>query len=100
MSKVRATVISTLQGCAEPLAGRAVADAAGLPYKVTIDALGWLHDNGRVVRFGRKYSSSWALAGTPAAVPRDGLRTLEAAWRAAPDPPPPRGEAEATPPGV
>lgn len=95
--KVRATVIHTLKDRTEPLTGRAVADAAGLPYKVAIDALGWLHDNGAVVRFGRKYSAVWALAGTPAAAPRDPLAPVEAVWRAAPDPHPHGGEAEATP---
>lgn len=41
--------------------------------EVVIDALGWLHDNSAVVRFGRKYSAVWTLAGTPAAPsPRGG----------------------------
>lgn len=58
-----ATVVRALQDHAEALSGRAVAELARLPYKATIDALGWLHDTGVVVRIGHKYSAAWALAG-------------------------------------
>jgi len=84
-----------------PLAGRAIAVAAGIGYKATIDALCRMHDAGTVVRFGRKYSSTWALSGTDAALQPDPLQAVEEAWRAragAPDPHPHGGEAEATPP--
>jgi hypothetical protein len=55
---IHARVQQALEGRTEVMSGRAVADAAGLPYKVTIDALGWLHDTGIVVRIGRKYSAA------------------------------------------
>jgi hypothetical protein len=64
---------------------------ASLPYKVAIDALGSMLDAGTVVRFGRKYSAQWALAGTDAAAPHDALGALEAVWRAG-DPHPHGGE--------
>lgn len=57
-----------------------------MPYKVAIDALCRMHDTGIVVRFGRKYSATWALAGTPADQPYDGVGALEAAWRVPPHP--------------
>lgn len=41
-----------------------------------------MHDTGQVVRFGRKYSATWALAGTAAALPHDAFGALEAAWHA------------------
>ena len=84
-----------------PLSGRDVAASAGIGYKQAIDALGRMHDAGTVVRFGRKYSSTWALSGTSAAVRTDPLQGIEAAWRAsagAPDPHPHGGEAETHPP--
>jgi hypothetical protein len=40
----RVAVVRALQGRTEALSGRAVAELAGLPYKATIDALGWLYD--------------------------------------------------------
>lgn len=93
---IRQALTKALEGRTEPLSGRFVADAAGLPYKVAIDALGRMLDAGNVVRFGRKYSAKWALSGTPAARPPAGIAALEAAWRAA-RPHPHGGEAEGTP---
>jgi hypothetical protein len=94
---IRQTVIRALQAQTEALPGRAVADVAGLPYKATLDALGWLLDTGQVVRFGRKYSALWAHVAAPAACRPDPLAPVEAAWRA-PTPAPHGGEAEPTPP--
>jgi hypothetical protein len=88
---IRSALTTALQGVATAIGGRDVALLAGLPYKTTIDALGRTHDAGTVVRFGSKYSSKWALAGTPAGAPRDRLDALEAIWRTATTPPPPRG---------
>lgn len=62
-------IATSLQGTAMALSGRDCAEVAELPYKVAIDALCRLHDAGIVVRIGRKYSATWALAGTPAAQP-------------------------------
>lgn len=93
----RATVVRALQGHTEALSSRSVAELAGLPYKATIDALGWLYDTGVVVRIGRKYNASWALAGSPASPSTAALDRLEAAWRVRT--PPPRGRPK-TPPGL
>lgn len=90
-------IAAALDGRATPLAGRAVADAAGIGYKAAIDALGRMHDAGTVIRFGRKRSSTWALRGTPAARQPDPLGAVEEAWRAragAADPTPPGGRAK------
>lgn len=76
----------------------AVATMAGIPYKAAIDALGSLLNTGQVVRFGRKYSATWALATAPAARRPDPLAPVEAAWRAPAPTPAPRGEAKAGPP--
>lgn len=96
----RKTVVAALRGRTEALSGRAVAEAAGLPYKATIDALGWLHDTGAVVRFGRKFRAAWALSGSPAGLQSDPMGALEVLWRgqASISASPPRGEAEPIPP--
>ena len=93
-------ITAALDGRTAPIAGRDVADAAGIGYKAAIDALGRMLDMGTVVRFGRKRSSTWALTGAPAACQPDPLGAVETAWRtrpAAPDPHPTGGEGEATP---
>lgn len=90
-----------LTACDTPLSGRDIAAAAGIGYKAAIDALCRMHDAGTVTRFGRKYSSTWALAGSAAALRPDPLGAVEACWRGrtgAPDPHPRGGEGEATPP--
>lgn len=95
-------IVAALDGRTTPLAGRAIADAAGIGYKAAIDALGRMHDAGTVIRFGRKRSSTWALRGTPAARQPDLLGAVEEAWRArtgAAAPHPTGGEGEA-PPGL
>jgi len=71
-----------------------------LPYKATIDALGWLHDTGAVVRFGRKFRAAWALSGSPAALQLDPMGALEVLWRgqaSIPAPPPTGGGRSYTP---
>jgi hypothetical protein len=88
---IRAAITEALGLAHRPLSGRECAALAGLPYKVAIDALGRMLDAGTVVRFGRKYSALWALAGTPAGLPPDALGALEAVWRGA-DPHPHGGE--------
>jgi hypothetical protein len=93
---IRPAIITALQGVDTTIGGRDVALLAGLPYKTTIDALGCMLGAGVVVRFGSKYSSKWALVGTPVGAPRDRLDALEAVWRAAATPTP-TGEARATP---
>lgn len=94
---IRSAITKALEGRAEAIPGRLVAESAGLPYKQTVDALGRMLDAGTVVRFGRKYSAVWALAGTPAALRPDALRAVEAAWRAAPTPTPEGGGASHPP---
>ncbi|MEJ7804394.1 MAG: hypothetical protein WKG03_00515 [Telluria sp.] len=86
---IRAAIIKTLERQPQAIAGRELAALASLPYKVTIDALGRMHDAGTVIRIGRKYSATWALAGTDAAQPHDAFGALEAVWRGRT--PPPRG---------
>jgi hypothetical protein len=78
---IRARVRKALEGRTDLMSGRDVANAAGLPYKVTIDALGWLHDTGSVVRIGRKHNAAWALAESPAAIQPDPMCVLEALWK-------------------
>jgi hypothetical protein len=91
--------LKALEQATTALSGRDCADMVNLPYKVAIDALCRMHDTGTVVRLGRKYSATWALAGTPAALPYDTVAALEAAWRAG-GPPPPRGERKTPTPFV
>lgn len=79
---IRQSLAKALEASQRPLSGRECAIAANLPYKVAIDALGRMHDTGSVVRFGRKYSATWALTGTMAAAPYDAFGALEAAWHA------------------
>ena len=87
-----------LHGQPAAIGGHAVAELSGLPYKVVVDALGRMLDAGVVVRHGRKYSASWALAATPAAVAiGEGIGALEAVWRSA-RPPHPRGGGRFGPP--
>lgn len=93
---IRAALIKALDQAVAPLSGRECAALASLPYKVAIDALGRMHDTGTVVRFGRKYSATWALSGHAAVAAHDAFGALEAVWHAR-RPPPPRGEGEATP---
>lgn len=93
---IRTSLTKALEQATEPLSGRTVADIANLPYKVAIDGLGRLLDAGVVVRIGRKYSSTWALADSPAARAFDAFGALERAWRAR-TPTPTGGEGEATP---
>jgi hypothetical protein len=94
---IRQAITTALKGAAEAIPGRSVAESAGLPYKATIDALGRMLDAGTVVRFGRKYSASWALAGTPAALRPDALAAVEAVWRG-PATPAPEGGGASHPP--
>jgi hypothetical protein len=97
----RKSVVKALQGRTEALSGRAVADLAGLPDKATIDALGWLHDPGVVVRIGHKYRATWALSDSPTALHPDPMGALEVLWRgqaSIPGSTPTRGEAKAIPP--
>lgn len=93
------SITTALQGRTTPIAGRHVADVAGIGYKAAIDALGRMLDAGTVVRYGRKRSSTWALTAAPAGATPDPLGAVEAAWCARPRRPPPHGggEAEATP---
>lgn len=93
---IRAALAKALEQAAVPISGRDVAIAANLPYKVAVDALCRMHDTGTVVRFGRKYSATWALSGTAASLPYDAFEALEAHWRAG-HPLPPGGEAEGPP---
>lgn len=92
---IRKSVVLALQDRTEAITGRALAELAGLPYKATIDALGWLYDTGVVVRIGRKYRASWVLADSSAAPSTDALDRLEATWRMCASPP--RGEAKSPP---
>lgn len=95
-----ASISVALVQVASPLSGREIAASAGLEYKQAIDALCRMHDAGTVIRFGRKYSSTWALAGTPAALRADAMGAVEAVWRGhagAGTPTPPGGEGETTP---
>lgn len=78
------SIASALADRTKPLSGRDVAQAAGIPYKATIDALCRMHDAGTVVRIGRKYRATWALAGSPAALQPDPMHALETLWRGRP----------------
>ena len=93
---IRAALTAALQGRDTPMSGRDAANAARLPYKQAIDALGRMLDAGTVVRFGAKRSAVWALSDAPAACRPDAIGALEAAWRR-PTPAPHGGEAEGTP---
>jgi len=77
-------ITTALEGRTAPIAGRDVAEAAGVAYKAAIDALGRMLDAGTVVRYGRKRSSTWALTAAPAGATPDPLGAVEAAWRARP----------------
>lgn len=93
-------ITAALDGRTAPIAGRDVADAAGIGYKAAIDALGRMLDMGTVIRFGRKRASMWALTGAPAACQPDPLGAVEEAWRArtgAADPHPTGGRAKPPP---
>ena len=89
-----AAITTALDGSTAPIAGRDVAEAAGIAYKAAIDALGRMLDAGTVVRYGRKRASMWALTAAPAGAPLDPLGAVEEAWRtrsAAPTPTPTGG---------
>ena len=90
------SIIKALECQTKPIAGRAVAIAADLPYKVVVDALGRMLDAGTVVRFGRKYSAEWALAQHVAALQDDALEALERCWHGR-QTHPPGGVAAGTP---
>lgn len=93
-------ITTALEGRTAPIAGRDVAEAAGIAHKAAIDALGRMLDAGTVVRFGRKRASMWVLTAEPAGAQPDPLGAVEAAWRTrppAPTPTPHGGEGEATP---
>lgn len=77
-------ITTVLEGRTAPIAGRDVAEAAGIAYKGAIDALCRMLDAGTVVRYGRKRSSTWALTAPPAGATPDPLGAVEAAWRARP----------------
>lgn len=78
------------------IAGRDVAQRAGVAYKPAIDTLGRIIDAGLVVRFGRKYSAVWrSPASRPPTRPTPSRPSRQRGGR----PPPPRGEARA-PPGL
>ena len=95
-----AAITTALDGRTAPIAGRDVAEAAGIAYKAAIDALGRMLDAGTVVRYGRKRASMWALTAAPAGAQPDPLGAVEEAWRtrpAASPPTPPGGRAKPTP---
>jgi len=94
-------ITTALDGRTAPIAGRDVAEAAGIGYKAAIDALGRMLDAGTIVRYGRKRASMWALTAAPAGATPDPLGAVEAAWRARPPeapPPTPRGGGPSHPP--
>lgn len=96
-------ITTALDGRTAPIAGRDVAEAAGIGYKAAIDALGRMLDAGTIVRYGRKRASMWALTAAPAGATPDPLGAVEAAWRARPPeapPPTPRGGRAKPPPGL
>lgn len=71
-------ITTALDGRTAPIAGRDVAEVAGIAYKAAIDALGRMLDAGTVVRYGAQ-----ALLE---------MGAVEAAWRTRPAAPsPPRG---------
>lgn len=68
-------VVSTAQAC---LTGLEIARRTGLTYRQTVDALGALHDQGRIERHGRKFSARWCPLQPPQPDP---MAALEAIWR-------------------
>ena len=50
-----------IEATSRPLTGKEVAQAAGIPYKPTIDALNKLHDYGKVRRVGAKFTARWSV---------------------------------------
>lgn len=56
----RQRVLGVINSAPDNLSGREVAQRAGLTHRQTLDALSDLHDQGLIVRHGRKSTSRWA----------------------------------------
>jgi len=58
---LRSRVLAVIEAATRPLTGKEVAQAVGIPYKPTIDALNKLYDYGKVRRIGAKFTARWAV---------------------------------------
>lgn len=58
----RMRVLAVVEASPSPLTGWDIANACGLTYKQTVDALNALFNHGKVQRNGRKFTARWACA--------------------------------------
>lgn len=73
----RARVQAAIDSSSGQLTGHQLAAITGLTYRQTVDALTALHRQGRIERYGRKFTASWGQL-TPK---HDPMTALEAIWR-------------------
>lgn len=74
----RARVLAVIDSAQTCLTGSDIASRSGLTYRQTVDALGALHDQGRIERHGRKFSARWCPITPQQPNP---MAALEAIWR-------------------
>lgn len=72
----RARVLEVIEAASTLLTGREVAERAGLDYKPALEALTFLHNEGRVAREGRTITARWGRR-----LPDTGHQGLEAFFR-------------------
>jgi hypothetical protein len=65
MKSLRQIVQEAIEASAAVLSAEQLAERTGLTYKQTIDALNALHNTGRIVRHGRKFSARWGAVPPP-----------------------------------
>ena len=65
MQTLRAAVLAIVLEARQPIAGRAVAEIAGITRRQAADALVDLADQGLVSRIGRKARVRWTAPATP-----------------------------------
>lgn len=73
----RDRVLEVINSADRLLTGHEVAERAGISYKQALDALTFLHNERRISREGRKFTSRWGRA-----VPDTGHRGLEGFFHA------------------